>query len=152
MKTPQLALIASMLLLSLGAMAEEVETFNTVDQLKVGQCLYGGVIYEPGEFFYGDAPGVAHVCTNVNGKGVALTVTSTSMDQLNISSTVKYRIVYAFGTQIRLADTTFSKDGVVTVCKQHLRAADQDDVTLTTSFKIQQDCTQRSATRADETQ
>jgi hypothetical protein len=133
-------MIASMILTSLGALAAEPEMFNTVDQLKVGQCLYAGVIYEPGELFFGRSPGGAHVCANVNGKGVALTITSASMAQLNITSTVKYHIVDVMGTQIRLAETTFSKDGVTTICKQSLRAADQDENTLTTSFKIQQDC------------
>ena len=136
---PHLVLIASMLLTSFGAFAEEPETYNTVDQLKPGQCLYAGLIYEPDEIFFGDAPGIAHVCTNVNGKGVALTLTDTSMAQAHVSSTVKYRTVYAYGTQIRLADTTFIKDGVKTVCTQYLGAADPE-VHTTNSFKIQNDC------------
>lgn len=80
------AALASATLVHLGAAAGERPTITNPNQLKPGQCVYAGEVYEPGELIVGKVKGIAQVCANIDGRGVGVTITKDSMDLLHIAA------------------------------------------------------------------
>lgn len=119
--------------------AAERATITNPDQLKPGQCAYAGEVYEPGEPIVGRVPGVAQVCANVEGHGVALTITKDSMDMLSKPS-VTIRTEQVNGVSIQLADTNFSENGKRVACKQFIRHVEQDAKGQPTVISVDKDC------------
>jgi hypothetical protein len=132
-------LIALSFVMSASAVAVERATITSPDLLKPGQCAYAGEVYEPGEPIVGRVPGVAQVCTNVDGRGVALTVTKESMDML-YKSKVSFRTEVVKGVSIRLAETEVSEHGKRITCRQFIRNVEVDDKGQSTLIAVDQAC------------
>jgi len=132
-------LIALSIVMSASAVAAERATITNPNQLKPGQCVYAGEVYEPGEPIVGRVPGIVQVCANVEGHGVALTITSDSMDMLSKPS-VSYRTEQVNGVSIRLADTNYSEKGKRVACKQFIRSVEQDAKGQPTVISVDKDC------------
>ena len=132
-------LIALSIVTSASAVAAERATITSPDQLKPGQCAYAGEVYEPGEPIVDRVPGVAQVCTNVDGRGVALTIAKESMDML-YKSKVSFRTEVVKGVSIRLAETEVSEHGKRVTCRQYIRNVEVDDKGQSTLIAVDKAC------------
>jgi hypothetical protein len=139
MKITTPILLALSIAISASAFAAERATITSPNQLKPGQCAYAGEVYEPGEPIVGRVPGVAQVCANVEGHGVALTITSDSMDMLSKPS-VSFRTEQVNGVSIRLADTNYTENGKRVACKQFIRNVEKDAKGQPTVIAVDKDC------------